>query len=145
MDVVTGLPASRRARRRRHDVAIRDDHAARFFDWFYREMSRGQSVGAAIRTARREAMAGDAAAVWASVVVVGDNTVSLAATREQQEGNASLTAVAAAASLAIAAALAVELGQAGRGVAEAIELTPMRSISDRCRPHTLRLASPLSR
>jgi CHAT domain-containing protein len=66
--------------------AIRDDHAARFFDPFYRELARGQPVGAAVRSARREAMAaGLPASVWASVVVVGDDTARIAATQDGRE------------------------------------------------------------
>jgi CHAT domain-containing protein/tetratricopeptide (TPR) repeat protein len=56
--------------------AIRDDHAAEFFDAFYASVGRGRSVGAAMLDARRHAMnRGMPASAWASVVVIGDDTV----------------------------------------------------------------------
>jgi CHAT domain-containing protein len=59
--------------------SIRDDHAARFFGWFYRELSRGETVGAALNTARRAAIeAGLPASVWSSVIAIGDGRLAIA-------------------------------------------------------------------
>jgi CHAT domain-containing protein/tetratricopeptide (TPR) repeat protein len=58
--------------------AIRDDHAAVFFEAFYASLARGHSVGTATRDARRQAIGrGLPASVWASVVVIGDDTARI--------------------------------------------------------------------
>lgn len=56
--------------------AIRDDHAARFAEAFYASLAGGQSVGFALRQARRRSIAdGLPASAWASYVVIGDGSV----------------------------------------------------------------------
>ncbi len=56
--------------------AIRDDHAARFAEPFYASLADGQSVGFALREARRRSIAdGLPAVAWASYVVIGDGSV----------------------------------------------------------------------
>ncbi len=52
---------------------IRDDDAAFLFDQFYRELGRGETVGAALRAARRAAIdKGLPPQAWAGVVLLGD-------------------------------------------------------------------------
>jgi CHAT domain-containing protein len=55
---------------------LRDDDAERLFDSFYRRLAEGRSVGAALAAARREQIqAGQPAAAWAGMVLLGDATV----------------------------------------------------------------------
>jgi hypothetical protein len=55
---------------------LRDDEAARVFDAFYRHLARGSSLGAALRSAQREAMAaGEPTDAWAGLQVFGDGSV----------------------------------------------------------------------
>jgi CHAT domain-containing protein len=57
---------------------IRDDHAATFFDAFYASLRLGSDIGSALTDARRHAIErGLPASVWASVVVIGDDTARL--------------------------------------------------------------------
>jgi CHAT domain-containing protein/tetratricopeptide (TPR) repeat protein len=58
--------------------AIRDDHAARFFDWFYTSLGEGRTVGTALADARRLAIAnGMPAYAWSSIVAIGDDRTAL--------------------------------------------------------------------
>lgn len=55
---------------------LRDDEAERIFRDFYRHLGEGRSVGAALAEARRDAIrAGNPAAAWAGLVVLGDGDV----------------------------------------------------------------------
>lgn len=55
---------------------LRDDESAAMFERFYDHLGRGQSVAAALHAARREAIeAGEPAAAWAGLVVLGDGSV----------------------------------------------------------------------
>jgi CHAT domain-containing protein len=55
---------------------LRDDESAAMFGRFYDHLGRGESVSAALRSARREAIAaGEPAAAWAGLVVLGDGSV----------------------------------------------------------------------
>jgi hypothetical protein len=55
---------------------LRDDEAERIFRDFYRHLAEGRSIGAALAEARREAIrAGEPAAAWAGLVVLGDGDV----------------------------------------------------------------------
>ena len=55
---------------------LRDDDSAAMFDRFYRHLGRGESAAAALRAARREAIAaGEPAAAWAGLVVLGDGSL----------------------------------------------------------------------
>lgn len=55
---------------------LRDDESAAMFDRFYRHLGRGASVAGALHEARREAIdAGEPAASWAGLVVLGDGSV----------------------------------------------------------------------
>jgi CHAT domain-containing protein len=52
---------------------LRDDESAALFDRFYRRLADGATVGQALHGARREAIeAGEPAAGWAGLVVLGD-------------------------------------------------------------------------
>ena len=52
---------------------LRDDEAAALFDRFYRHLGQGESVAAALAAAQRDGIAaGDPAAAWAGLVVLGD-------------------------------------------------------------------------
>jgi len=56
---------------------LRDDDAALLFDAFYRRVSDGASVSAALRTAQLEAIRGGRpAAAWAGLVVIGDGSLA---------------------------------------------------------------------
>ena len=56
--------------------AVRDDHAAMFFDRFYERLSRGRSVGAAMHETRKDAIErGLPMSTWSSFVVIGDDSV----------------------------------------------------------------------
>lgn len=59
---------------------MRDDHAAAFFEVFYRALASGQSAGAAVQTAQRT-LAGEGlpTAAWAGFQLLGDGTVTAAA------------------------------------------------------------------
>lgn len=55
---------------------LRDDESAAMFERFYRHLGRGESVAAALHAARREAIeAGEPAAAWAGLVVLGDGSL----------------------------------------------------------------------
>jgi CHAT domain-containing protein/tetratricopeptide (TPR) repeat protein len=55
---------------------LRDDEGEALFDAFYRHLARGQSVGAALRGAQKDAIAaGHPSAAWAGLVVVGDGSL----------------------------------------------------------------------
>jgi CHAT domain len=52
---------------------IRDQDAAAFFDAFYRRLGEGASLSEALRRAKADSIeAGRPAAVWASVVILGN-------------------------------------------------------------------------
>jgi hypothetical protein len=54
---------------------IVDDEAADIFERFYWHLGRGESVARALALAQRESLeAGDPAAAWAGLVVMGDGT-----------------------------------------------------------------------
>lgn len=55
---------------------LRDDESAALFDRFYRRLAEGATVGEALQGARREAIAaGEPAAAWAGLVVLGDGSL----------------------------------------------------------------------
>jgi CHAT domain-containing protein len=55
---------------------LRDDESAALFDRFYRHLAGGESVAAALHGARADAIeAGEPAAAWAGLVVLGDGSV----------------------------------------------------------------------
>lgn len=55
---------------------LRDDESAALFGRFYRRLAEGVTVGEALRDARREAIAaGEPAAAWAGLVVLGDGSL----------------------------------------------------------------------
>ena len=57
---------------------LRDDEAERLFEWFYEHLRQGETMGGALRSARRRALAeGVPAATWAGVVLLGDGDVVL--------------------------------------------------------------------
>jgi hypothetical protein len=55
---------------------LRDDESAALFGRFYRRLAEGATVGQALHGARREAIAaGEPAAAWAGLVVLGDGSL----------------------------------------------------------------------
>jgi CHAT domain-containing protein len=55
---------------------LRDDESAALFGRFYRHLAEGATVGQALHGARREAIAaGEPAAAWAGLVVLGDGSL----------------------------------------------------------------------
>ena len=61
---------------------IRDDEAAQFADLFYTALAEGRTVGAAMRSARRAAIAaGLPPSIWASYVVIGDDRIAAPSNR----------------------------------------------------------------
>jgi CHAT domain-containing protein/tetratricopeptide (TPR) repeat protein len=55
---------------------LRDDESAALFGRFYRHLAEGATVGEALHGARREAIAaGEPAAAWAGLVVLGDGSL----------------------------------------------------------------------
>jgi tetratricopeptide (TPR) repeat protein len=57
---------------------LRDDEAERLFEWFYAHLRQGETMGGALRSARRRAISeGVPAATWAGVVLLGDGDVVL--------------------------------------------------------------------
>jgi hypothetical protein len=57
---------------------LRDDEAEELFAWFYSHLHRGQTMGAALRSARQQAFdAGMPGATWASVDLLGDPDFAL--------------------------------------------------------------------
>ena len=57
---------------------LRDDEAERLFEWFYAHLRQGETMGGALRSARRRALSeGVPAATWAGVVLLGDGDVVL--------------------------------------------------------------------
>ncbi len=75
---------------------IRDDEAARFADLFYTALAEGQTVGAAMRSARRAAIAaGLPPSIWASYVVIGDDRIAAPANRGVQAPRAYVIAAGA--------------------------------------------------
>ena len=68
--------------------AMRDDHAAQFFDGFYASLGRGKPVGAALTDARRLAIArGLPASAWSSIVAIGNDRLTVdAGTPDRRPG-----------------------------------------------------------
>jgi CHAT domain-containing protein len=59
---------------------LRDDETARLFDAFYRHLAAGKSVAESLAAAQRDRIeAGEPAAAWAGVVLLGDGGVTLPA------------------------------------------------------------------
>ena len=57
---------------------LRDDEAERLFEWFYEHLRQGETMGGALRSARRRALAeGVPTATWAGIVLLGDGDVVL--------------------------------------------------------------------
>ncbi len=55
---------------------LRDDESAALFERFYRHLAAGETVAGALHEARREAIAaGEPAAAWAGLVVLGDGAL----------------------------------------------------------------------
>ena len=92
---------------------LRDDDAARLFRAFYRDLSRGSTVGAALQAAQRDAIHdGLPAAAWAGLVAVGDG--SLAPVAAETTPRASTRLLLVAGFLALAASLLWRLLRAQR-------------------------------
>lgn len=83
---------------------LRDDEAERFFRWFYDGLRGGQTMGAALRTARARAVAaGLPAATWAGVDLLGDADVALELVPPAPAGSRRAAAVMTLLALALAA------------------------------------------
>jgi CHAT domain-containing protein len=62
--------------------ALRDDETEKLMSWFYADVARGRSLGSALQTARRRALAeGLPAAAWSAVFLMGDPDFSWPPTR----------------------------------------------------------------
>jgi hypothetical protein len=56
---------------------VEDDGTARFFEWVYEGLGRGQTVSAALAQAKRNAIeSGLPSSVWAGVVLLGDGAIA---------------------------------------------------------------------
>ncbi len=90
--------------------AVRDDHAAMFFDRFYERLSRGRSVGAAMHETRQDAIErGMPMSTWSSFVVIGDDSVVVSPSSKDARGAWSPLLLAVMSAILLAAMVALML------------------------------------